>query len=913
MQYRGVVYDVGLHFEPNTPSVDPFSPYLVEHDMRTIADDLHANAVRIEGESIARLVTAARAAHARGLAVLFNPWKMHSPADEVRAYLAEAARAAEELRAEGVDVVFVAQCEFTIFNEGIFPGETLMERVGWMVSIGQASDEHLTALGRASAKLNGVLRLFLDVIRPVFHGRVTYSAGSWEQVAWAMFDIVGVDYYRHSEPEAEYVDGLDKYRLGKSPSRGAGGFALLEGTNVDGTGKFADGVVPTYSETEQADYIETQLGLLADAAIDGAFVYVFSFPTYRAGQGARNLDMMSFSLVKTWPEDDERCKRMPPWSPKESFERLASLYKSMQDAGLAGDNSLTYFSETRLKSLSQCLGHDRVRALVERISGTVNLHMRTIVNFSSNMGTRQAKTPGCLSDKALYFERVHPRFPFLDRAAFEATAASQGQPNVIPRSKSWTALFHTVLALGSEYAGGGSFEPGKGESWELFSVALANYTDLMLLPDSLTTLQAFTAMTIYALGMSSVGLDQIIMSEAVRRAQNLQEARFSGNATDAFRRTFWSLYCLEKITSFHHGRSSGFVDCDIACPIPYAQDSIFGAYNWFLSFIKHARLLSRAYTSLFAIGVSDNPDEYYLDIIDQLSEELEEWRVSIPDTGFRPGGVLKPHRMEGESLARTCAVSIHFFYYSFLQTVSRMALRHLPASQVAKREAVLITVEHASRSLIELTPLIEVAPYTPLWMLAGIPVAGFFVLFDITIHNPRSPLATSNLALLDIVAGHSSQLEYMSKGIIPGSVIGEFAHIARNYVNDVGGGGGGGGGSSTGNTPPRHTPENSQYLYSQPYWSLPQAVTQSMVAMDVTADFSDMNLVTEGEQTDSIESMDIEGLPMPPSNVMGTDVMGLFGFWVPDMDPLLYQGLTGQNDPLHGTPQADNAACIQMS
>ncbi|TDZ38551.1 hypothetical protein C8035_v004805 [Colletotrichum spinosum] len=273
MQYRGVVYDVGLHFEPNTPSVDSFSPRLVEHDMRTIADDLHANAVRIEGESIARLVTAARAAHARGLAVLSN---------------------------------------------------------------------------QASAKLNGVLRLFLDVIRPVFHGRVTYSAGSWEQVDWTMFDIVGVDYYRHSEPEAEYVDGLDKYRLGKplfvmefgccayegAAARGAGGFALLEGANVDGTGKFADGVVPTYSETEQADYIETQLRLLADAAVDGAFVYVFSFPTYRAGQGARNLDMMSFSLVKTWPEDDERCQRMPPWAPKESFERLASLYKSMQDAGL---------------------------------------------------------------------------------------------------------------------------------------------------------------------------------------------------------------------------------------------------------------------------------------------------------------------------------------------------------------------------------------------------------------------------------------------------------------------------------------------------------------------------------------------------------------------------------------------------
>lgn len=156
----------------------------------------------------------------------------------------------------------------------------------------------------------------------------------------------------------------------------------------------------------------------------------------------------------------------------------------------------------------------------------------------------------------MYFERVHPRFPFLDRAAFEATAAAQGQPNTIPRSKSWTSLYYTVLALGSQYDGGGSYGPGSGESWELFSAALANFTDLMLLPDSLTTLQALTAMTIYSLGMSSMGLDHIIISEAVRRAQNLAEARFSNYATQAYRKTFWVLYGLEKVTSFHHGRSS---------------------------------------------------------------------------------------------------------------------------------------------------------------------------------------------------------------------------------------------------------------------------------------------------------------------------------------------------------------------
>ncbi|GKT61674.1 abortive infection protein [Colletotrichum tofieldiae] len=336
MKYRGVVYDVGLHFSPETPSVDPFNPDLVAHDLRVIADDLHANAVRIEGESIPRLVATARAAHAVGLSVFFNPWKMHAADDIVRAYLAEAAKAAEDLRGEGLDIVFVAQCEYTLFNEGIIPGATLMERV-------KCLGEHLgkavggarppDGLREASERLNKVLGSFLQEIRPVFHGRVTYSAGTWEAVDWTLFDLVGVDHYRQGENESEYLAGLERYRCDKplavmefgccayegAAALGAGGFMLLEGSNPDGTGNFAGGFVPRYSETEQADYIDTLVRLLAGASVDAAFVYVFSFPTYRAGEGARNLDMMSFSLVKTWPEADERSKMMPPWEAKESF------------------------------------------------------------------------------------------------------------------------------------------------------------------------------------------------------------------------------------------------------------------------------------------------------------------------------------------------------------------------------------------------------------------------------------------------------------------------------------------------------------------------------------------------------------------------------------------------------------------
>jgi hypothetical protein len=76
MKFRGVVYDVGLRFVPDQPySVESFNRALVKHDLHVIAKDLHATAVRIEGEEIDRLVAATRIAHAEGLTVFFNPWR----------------------------------------------------------------------------------------------------------------------------------------------------------------------------------------------------------------------------------------------------------------------------------------------------------------------------------------------------------------------------------------------------------------------------------------------------------------------------------------------------------------------------------------------------------------------------------------------------------------------------------------------------------------------------------------------------------------------------------------------------------------------------------------------------------------------------------------------------------------------
>lgn len=86
MKYRGVAYDVGLKFSDQGFSIEPFEPVLVAYDMRVIANDLHANAARIEGEEVQRLATAARAAHLMRLTVFFNPWKMNADVDKTRLF-----------------------------------------------------------------------------------------------------------------------------------------------------------------------------------------------------------------------------------------------------------------------------------------------------------------------------------------------------------------------------------------------------------------------------------------------------------------------------------------------------------------------------------------------------------------------------------------------------------------------------------------------------------------------------------------------------------------------------------------------------------------------------------------------------------------------------------------------------------
>lgn len=347
MKCRGIVYDVGLQFSPGFYSVDTFNEDQVRYDFSIISNVLGVNTIRIEGENISRLVAASKIAREYGLRVFFNPWLMGADENETVDYMGRAAKAAEELREEGVNLVFVAGCEYSLFSDGIFEGKTVNDRICSMIAMAKenVNNGNSVQMQERMTKLNGVLSNICKKVRSNFNGQVTYSSGIWEQVNWDLFDIVGVDLYRDTQADEQYLNQLKSYQAYNKPVyvmevgccaykgaavRGGGGFSILQGTTPDGKGIYENGIVPERSEKEQADYIHEQIKLISSSGIEGMFVYVFSFPCAPYRKNGFDNDMTSYSIVKTLPQSPARSRLLIPWTPKEAFYTIAMDYRSME-------------------------------------------------------------------------------------------------------------------------------------------------------------------------------------------------------------------------------------------------------------------------------------------------------------------------------------------------------------------------------------------------------------------------------------------------------------------------------------------------------------------------------------------------------------------------------------------------------
>ncbi|KAH6869509.1 fungal-specific transcription factor domain-containing protein [Thelonectria olida] len=451
-------------------------------------------------------------------------------------------------------------------------------------------------------------------------------------------------------------------------------------------------------------------------------------------------------------------------------------------------SGLAFFSDHKVECLARTIGNSRLRELVNDIDIALRSRLLTRADVQIAHLSRVHHQPQISADEAtvyiqVYFDSMHNMFPFLDKEDFERKAFNPDLSNLLKSCPQFSAVYHAVLALGCQQHGRGSFEPGIGEAWELFLVALSHLEDIRRLEDSLTALQALTAMSIFAMNACYLQVNHTLLAEATRMAIRLRYHKSAiSERQNTCQRTFWVIYQMEKHDSFQSRSASLIADYDVGCPIPSVPESTFGTYDWFLSSIRLARLLSIAYEFLFSLTASTQPAASQLVVIDRIENNLEQWRQSIP-VSFKPQEPLhKPSFVDPKT--KGVALSTQYYYYHILISLERLRL-HLGGDSGFRQQASKQKLLAAARTVIELTRFIDVEPYTPIFILAIMPLSALFILFDFIIHNPRHPDTRANVVLLDIVSGHFSFLEHASAGSMPGNYLSEFAQIAKQYLQEL--------------------------------------------------------------------------------------------------------------------------------
>jgi hypothetical protein len=332
MQRKGVCYDVGRvmmgqHWRPT------FNPHIVHRELEIIKQDLHCNVVRICGLDLDRLMTATEDALKQGLEVWFSPEMWDKSQEETLDYLVKAAAAVEQLRSFFPQrLVLSIGSELTLFMQGIVEGANFMARMGH-----PAFWEQIKA-GIHDKSLNAFLRGANEAVRQVFHGNVTYLSVPLETVDWSLFDFVGIDMYREARIKDSYGELIKRYFAHHKPVIiGEFGCCTYQGAeNAGGRGwAILDfGTMPLQLNNEyrrdegvQACELADVLSILDGVGVDGAFVYTFVSPTFPYHEDPKyDLDMASYSLVKSYADKHGTTYPDMSWEPKESFAAVAEYY-----------------------------------------------------------------------------------------------------------------------------------------------------------------------------------------------------------------------------------------------------------------------------------------------------------------------------------------------------------------------------------------------------------------------------------------------------------------------------------------------------------------------------------------------------------------------------------------------------------
>jgi hypothetical protein len=339
MRAKGITYDTGF-VRHGTQARRHFDHDVVRRELEIIRDDLHCTAVQITGGDADRLEVAARIAAHLGLEVWFSPYPLELTTDEIQDLLLDCAERAEQVRATGAEVVFVAGVEMSLMNQGFTTGADVEQRLGRLLADPEGRAERIAEVSR---RLDAFLRGVAPALRERFGGRITYAAVPFEQIDWTPFDVVTVELIRSAEVADQFRHGVRTLVAGGKPVaitgfgtatwRGAGDSAprSMEIIEYDDSGPVRLDGEYVRDEEGQATYLSELLEIFDEEGVDSAFVFLFALenlPHRPGGDPRDDLDLASLGIVKVLDGNTGTTYPGMGWEPKAAFATLAARYSA---------------------------------------------------------------------------------------------------------------------------------------------------------------------------------------------------------------------------------------------------------------------------------------------------------------------------------------------------------------------------------------------------------------------------------------------------------------------------------------------------------------------------------------------------------------------------------------------------------
>ncbi|PQE06909.1 Fungal specific transcription factor domain-containing protein [Rutstroemia sp. NJR-2017a BBW] len=258
-------------------------------------------------------------------------------------------------------------------------------------------------------------------------------------------------------------------------------------------------------------------------------------------------------------------------------------------------------------------------------------------------------------------------------------------------------------------------------------------------------------------------------------------------------RLFWILYILEKHISYRSGRPSIIDDDDISCSLPSTQVSDSTTRIEPLIYIaQHARISSRIAKQLASGKSFRQTHAKTLEVIQELNTELQEWRDSLPPF-LQPDAPTTRHGKRPQNINEYHVMYLRYAYYGSIIAIHSILTHPWNSSlfgsgqSSALQDRISISshlVVNAARGIILDTDAIHITASTPIWLAFYFPLVSAINIFIYILKYPALPTASSDVALLDISAGHFGRLELASpETALP--FVREIAKLARTTVERV--------------------------------------------------------------------------------------------------------------------------------